>query len=42
VAFGTALQSGSVGALVQVRNLDTGVTITGIVEGDGSVRVSGS
>jgi flagella basal body P-ring formation protein FlgA len=42
VAFGTALQSGIVGAVVQVRNLDSGVTITGIVEADGSVRVSGS
>jgi flagella basal body P-ring formation protein FlgA len=42
VAFGTALQSGSVGALVQVRNLDSGITISGIVQEDGSVRVSGS
>jgi flagella basal body P-ring formation protein FlgA len=40
-AYGTALQSGSAGALVQVRNLDSGVTISGTVEPDGSVRVSG-
>jgi flagella basal body P-ring formation protein FlgA len=41
VAFGTALQAGSAGALVQVRNLDSGVTISGTVQEDGSVRVSG-
>lgn len=41
VAFGTALQAGSAGGLVQVRNLDTGVTISGTVLKDGSVRVSG-
>jgi flagella basal body P-ring formation protein FlgA len=41
VAFGMALQAGSAGALVQVRNLDSGVTISGTVQEDGSVRVSG-
>lgn len=41
VAYGTALQSGGTGALVQIRNLDSGVTISGTVDGDGSVRVSG-
>lgn len=39
--YGTALQAGSEGAVIQVRNLDTGVTISGTVQGDGSVRVSG-
>ncbi len=41
VAFGTALQSGSAGMVIQVRNLDSGVTVSGTVAGDGSVRVSG-
>ncbi len=41
VAYGTALGSGSAGAVVQVRNLDSGVTISGTVADDGSVRVSG-
>jgi flagella basal body P-ring formation protein FlgA len=41
VAFGTALQAGSVGAVIQVRNLDSGVMVSGTVAADGSVRVSG-
>lgn len=41
VAFGTALQSGSAGAVIQVRNFDSGVTVSGTVADDGSVRVSG-
>lgn len=41
VAFGTALQSGSAGAVIQVRNLDSGVTVSGTIADDGSVRVSG-
>lgn len=41
VAHGTALQSGSAGAIVRVRNLDSGVTVTGTVQNDGSIRVSG-
>lgn len=40
-AYGSALQSGSVGDVVSVRNLDSGVTISGTVQADGSVRVSG-
>jgi flagella basal body P-ring formation protein FlgA len=39
VTYGTPLQSGTPGALIQVRNLDTGVTIRGIVQPDGSVRI---
>lgn len=39
--YATALQSGSVGELISVRNLESGVTISGIVQSDGSVRVGG-
>jgi flagella basal body P-ring formation protein FlgA len=39
VTYGSSLQSGSPGALVQLRNLDTGVIIRGIVQPDGSVRI---
>jgi flagellar basal body P-ring formation protein FlgA len=38
IAFGLPLQSGGVGALVRVRNVDTGVVVTGVVQPDGSVR----
>ena len=38
---GSALQDGSVGQNVQVRNDDSGVTIYGRVRSDGSVQVSG-
>lgn len=39
VTYATSLQSGSAGMMVQLRNLDTGVTIRGIVQQDGSVRI---
>jgi flagella basal body P-ring formation protein FlgA len=39
VTYGSSLQSGSAGTLIQLRNLDTGVTIRGIVQPDGSVRI---
>ena len=39
---GMALQNGFVGQVVQVRNMDTGLTVFGAVQADGSVRVSGS
>ena len=39
VTYGSSLQSGSPGALIQLRNLDTGVTIRGIIQPDGSVRI---
>jgi flagella basal body P-ring formation protein FlgA len=39
VTYGSALQSGAAGALIQVRNSDTGVIIKGIVQADGTVRV---
>jgi flagella basal body P-ring formation protein FlgA len=41
-AYGSALQAGGVGDLVSVRNTDSGVTIIGLIQSDGSVRVSGS
>ena len=36
-----ALQAGSLNSVIQVRNVDTGKVITGIVQADGSVRVGG-
>jgi flagella basal body P-ring formation protein FlgA len=41
VTSGSALQDGSVGDVVRVRNTDSGVTVSGAVQPDGSVRVSG-
>jgi flagellar basal body P-ring formation protein FlgA len=38
---GAALQDGSIGDVVRVRNNDSGVTVSGAVQPDGSVRVSG-
>lgn len=38
---GAALQDGAVGDLVRVRNSDTGVTVSGAVQADGSVKVGG-
>jgi flagellar basal body P-ring formation protein FlgA len=40
-ATGSALQDGSIGDIVKVRNDDSGVTVSGAVQPDGSVRVSG-
>ena len=40
VTLGTPLQSAGVGALVRVRNNDTGTIVMGIVQPDGSVRLS--
>ena len=39
--YATALQNGSVGEVISVRNLDSGLTISGTVQEDGSVRVGG-
>ena len=36
-----ALQAGHVGQVISVRNPDSGMTISGIVQADGSVRVGG-
>lgn len=38
---GDALQDGSIGDIVRVRNSDSGVTVSGAVQPDGTVRVSG-
>ena len=40
--YAAALQSGSVGQVISVRNLDSGLTIAGTIQPDGSVRVGGS
>jgi len=39
VTYASSLQSGSPGAMIQLRNLDTGVIIRGVVQQDGSVRI---
>jgi flagella basal body P-ring formation protein FlgA len=39
VAYGAALQSGAAGALITVRNADTGVIVRGMVQPDGTVKV---
>jgi flagella basal body P-ring formation protein FlgA len=41
ITFAQALQNGYVGQYVQVRNLDSGVVVSGAVQADGSVRVNG-
>jgi flagellar basal body P-ring formation protein FlgA len=41
VTSGAALQDGSIGDVVRVRNTDSGVTVSGAVEPDGSVKVGG-
>ena len=38
---GAALQDGLIGDIVRVRNNDSGVTVSGAVQPDGSVKVSG-
>jgi flagella basal body P-ring formation protein FlgA len=39
--YGAALQAGGVGEIISVRNLDSGLIISGTVQADGSIRVSG-
>jgi flagella basal body P-ring formation protein FlgA len=39
VTYGSAMQSGAAGAIIQVRNSDTGVIIRGVVQPDGSIKV---
>ncbi len=41
VTTGQALQNGYVGQVVQVRNLDSGLVVSGVVQSDGAVRVNG-
>ncbi len=38
--YGSALQSGAVGDVIPVRNLESGVTVSGTVGGDGAVHVA--
>jgi len=40
-AMGMAMESGSVGDFIKIRNTDSGVVINGTVLDDGSVRVGG-
>jgi flagellar basal body P-ring formation protein FlgA len=40
-ALGTALQSGSAGDTITVRNISSGLTVSGTVQADGSVYVDG-
>ncbi|WP_298242388.1 flagellar basal body P-ring formation chaperone FlgA [uncultured Bradyrhizobium sp.] len=39
VTYGAAMQSGAAGALIPVRNTDTGVIIRAVVQPDGTVKV---
>lgn len=39
MTYGSALQSGSAGSIIPVRNVDTGVIIRGIVQPDGTIKV---
>jgi len=41
VTSGAALQDGAVGDTVKVRNSDSGVTVSGLVQTDGTVRIGG-
>ena len=41
VTSGAALMDGSIGDVVRVRNSDSGVTVSGAVQADGSVKVGG-
>ncbi len=41
VTVGSALQDGAAGDVIKVRNSDSGVTVSGAVQPDGTVRVSG-
>lgn len=39
--YAAALQAGGAGDVISVRNLDSGLTISGVVQSDGTVRVGG-
>jgi flagella basal body P-ring formation protein FlgA len=41
VTSASALQDGAVGEMIKVRNVDSGLTVSGVIQADGSVRVSG-
>jgi flagellar basal body P-ring formation protein FlgA len=40
-ASASALQDGAIGDVIKVRNTDSGLTVSGVIQADGSVRVSG-
>lgn len=40
-AVGMPLESGTAGAVIRLKNIDSGQVITGIVQSDGSVKVGG-
>lgn len=40
-SMAVALQSGGIGDMLSLRNVDSGAVIKGVVQGDGSVRISG-
>jgi flagella basal body P-ring formation protein FlgA len=40
-ASASALQDGAIGDVIKVRNVDSGLTVSGVIQPDGSVRVSG-
>lgn len=40
-SYGAALQDGGIGDLISLRNIETGLTVSGTVQADGSVRLSG-
>jgi len=40
-AYGSALQAGGAGDTITVRNVDSGLTISGVVQQDGSVLIYG-
>jgi len=42
VTSAQALEAGGVGDIIKVRNEDTGLTVTGRIQSDGAVSVSGS
>ena len=42
VTFALALEGGAVGDMIKVRNSDSGLTISGTIQPDGSVSVSDS
>ena len=39
VAYGSAMQDGTLGELIRARNSDSGLIVSGVVEADGSIRV---
>lgn len=41
VTSGEALQDGGVGEIIKCRNAGSGLTVSGFVQGDGSIRVRG-